>query len=59
MLRIVVGRGETDPRCVTPRVASVGPRMIFAEVMARGTASEEEVHAIVDEVLLPLMAPRK
>ncbi|MFB6437892.1 TetR/AcrR family transcriptional regulator [Streptomyces sp. NPDC056411] len=59
MLRLAVDRGEADPRCVTPRVASVGPRMIFAEAMARGTAPEREVRAIVDEVLLPLMAPRR
>ncbi|MFI0714208.1 TetR/AcrR family transcriptional regulator [Streptomyces inhibens] len=59
MLRVAVDRGETDPRCVTPRIASVGPRMIFAELMAKGTVPEEEVYAIVDEVLLPLMAPQR
>lgn len=59
MLHVAVDRDEADPRCVTPRVASVGPRMVFAELMARGTVPEEEVHAIVDEVLLPLMAPQR
>ncbi|WP_129288216.1 TetR/AcrR family transcriptional regulator [Streptomyces sp. GZWMJZ-114] len=53
-----VDRGEADPRRVTRRVASVGPRMIVAESMQKGTVDAAEVEAIINEVLLPLAASR-
>lgn len=59
LLGAAVERGEADPACLTPRVASVGPRMILTESMDTGTVTEAEVQAIVDEVLLPLTAPRR
>ncbi|QUQ62394.1 TetR/AcrR family transcriptional regulator [Kutzneria sp. CA-103260] len=58
MLRAAVERGEADPRCVTPRVASVGPRLVLAEALAKDTVSPSDVQSIVDEVLLPLTAVR-
>lgn len=58
ILRAAVDRGDADPTCLTPRLASVGPRMIFAEAISKGAVPQQEVHAIVDEVLLPLVAPR-
>jgi AcrR family transcriptional regulator len=56
-LRAAAGRGEADPRRVSMRVASVGPRMIVFESMERGRVPDGEVEALVDEVLLPLIAP--
>jgi AcrR family transcriptional regulator len=57
-LRKAAERGEADPRRVNARVASVGYRMIVLESMERGTVSDGEVVAIVDEVLIPLMESR-
>lgn len=58
VLRAAAERGEAAPGCVTPRVASVGPRLIIAESLEHGTVGEAAVQSIVDEVLLPLAAPR-
>ncbi|MFB9467231.1 TetR/AcrR family transcriptional regulator [Streptomyces cinereospinus] len=58
VLRKAADRGEADPRCVTPRVASVGPRLVIAESMDRGTVGPADVDGIVGEVLLPMTAPR-
>jgi AcrR family transcriptional regulator len=58
VLQAAVDRGEAVPQCVTPRVASVGPRLIIAESLEKGTVDQAEVQAIVDEVLMPLTAPR-
>ncbi|MFJ4440222.1 TetR/AcrR family transcriptional regulator [Streptomyces sp. NPDC088923] len=58
VLARAVGRGEADPRRVNRRVASVGPRMVVAESMQKGTVDAAEVEAIISEVLLPLAASR-
>ncbi|MEV5414508.1 TetR/AcrR family transcriptional regulator [Thermopolyspora sp. NPDC052614] len=58
-LRAAAARGEADPACVTPLVASVGPRMILTESMDKGHVTGDDVAAIVDQVLLPLTAPRR
>jgi AcrR family transcriptional regulator len=58
ILRAAVDRGEADPRCVTPRVASVGPRLVLTEALAKDVVSRADVRSIVDEVLLPLTAGR-
>lgn len=55
-LQAAADRGEADPRCVTPRIASVGPRMIIIESMENGSVEPGEVEAVIDEVLLPLAA---
>ncbi|MFJ2829350.1 TetR/AcrR family transcriptional regulator C-terminal ligand-binding domain-containing protein [Streptomyces sp. NPDC087263] len=56
VLRRAADRGEIDPCHVTPRVASVGPRLIIVESMDTGTVGRAEVDAIISEVLLPLTA---
>lgn len=58
ILRAAVDRGEADPRCVTSRVASVGPRLVLAESLLKDTVTPSDVQSIVDEVLLPLTAVR-
>jgi AcrR family transcriptional regulator len=58
VLRRAAERSEADPGRVTPRIASVGPRMIIAESMERGSVSRAEVEAIISEILLPLAAAR-
>ncbi|MDT8911386.1 TetR/AcrR family transcriptional regulator [Amycolatopsis sp. PS_44_ISF1] len=58
VLQAAADRGEADPRCVTPRVASVGPRLIIAESLEKAAVRQAEVEAIVDEVLVPLATPR-
>ncbi|WP_328540399.1 TetR/AcrR family transcriptional regulator [Streptomyces sp. NBC_00344] len=55
-LHVAAERGQADPRRVTRRIASVGPRMIVAESMEQGTVPDHEVRAIVDEILMPLIA---
>ena len=56
ILQRAADRGEADPHRVTLRVASVGPRMIIAESMEKGSVDRTEVDAIISEVLLPLAA---
>ncbi|WP_245787265.1 TetR/AcrR family transcriptional regulator [Amycolatopsis saalfeldensis] len=58
ILQAAVDRGEADPRCVTPLVASVGPRLVIADSLEHETVGQARVRSIVDEVLLPLTAPR-
>ncbi|WP_435127061.1 TetR/AcrR family transcriptional regulator [Actinacidiphila sp. bgisy144] len=56
-IRAAVDRGQAAPERATVRTASVGPRLIVAESIDRGSVPDEEVRAVVDEVLLPLLAP--
>jgi AcrR family transcriptional regulator len=58
ILRSAVDRGEADPAGVNTRVASVGPRLLIMEAMHSNEVPAHEVEAIVDYVLLPLLAPR-
>ncbi|WP_198414072.1 TetR/AcrR family transcriptional regulator [Cryobacterium adonitolivorans] len=52
-----VDRGEAAPERATARTAAIGPRLIVAESLDRGTVPDAEVEAIVDDVLLPLLRP--
>ncbi len=56
-IRVAVERGQAGPERATARTAAIGPRLIVAESIDRGTVPDEEVRAVVDEVLLPLLAP--
>ena len=56
-IRTAVDRGQAVPERATARTAAIGPRLIVAEHIDRGTVPDEEVRAVVDEVLLPLLAP--
>jgi AcrR family transcriptional regulator len=58
VLRAAAGRGEVDPAAVTPRIAALGPRLVMADLLEHGTVAPTEVEAIVDEVLLPVLARR-
>ena len=49
-------RGEADPKRVTRRSASVGPRMLLVEAWRTGSVSRDQVIEVVDEVLLPLLS---
>ncbi|WNV85678.1 TetR-like C-terminal domain-containing protein [Umezawaea sp. Da 62-37] len=53
-----VGRGEADPARVTARSAEIGPRMLLVEAWRTGAVGDDEVAAVVDEVLVPLLSPR-
>ncbi len=55
-MRTAVDRGQAAPERATARTAAIGPRLIVAESIDRGTVSDAEVQAVVDEVLLPLLA---
>jgi AcrR family transcriptional regulator len=59
VLREGAARGEVAPEQVTPRAASVGPRLIVFEAWDRGRVDTAEVEAIVDEVLIPMVSPRR
>lgn len=56
-MRLAVDRGQAAPGRATARTAAIGPRLIVAESIDRGTVPDAEVEAVVDEVLLPLLAP--
>ncbi|MFD2415081.1 TetR/AcrR family transcriptional regulator [Amycolatopsis pigmentata] len=59
VLREGAARDEVAPEQVTARAASVGPRLIVFEAWTRGQVDPAEVEAIVDEVLLPMVSPRR
>jgi len=56
VLADAAGRGEADPARVTPMTASVGPRLLLVEAWRTGTVTADEVTAVVDEVLIPLLS---
>ena len=56
-MRTAVERGQAAAQRATDRTAAIGPRLIVAEHIDRGTVPDEEIEAVVDEVLLPLLAP--
>ncbi|NUT38713.1 MAG: TetR/AcrR family transcriptional regulator [Thermoactinospora sp.] len=57
--RRAAGRGEVDPRTLTPRRLDVAQAMLRQEFLFHGTPiPDETIVAIVDEVLLPLLASR-
>jgi hypothetical protein len=43
---------------VTPRIASLGLRLVVSEHMDTGAVGDTEIRAIVDEIVLPLTEPR-
>jgi AcrR family transcriptional regulator len=49
-----VARGEARPEAVTARIAAVGPRLVLVGHLEAGPLPENEIAAIVDEVLRPL-----
>ena len=54
-LRIAVKRGEARPEAATERIARVGPAMLGHSYLTDGpNLSDDDVIAIIDEVLLPL-----
>jgi AcrR family transcriptional regulator len=57
VLHEAAGRGEADPARITERTVSVGPRMILVEAWRTDSVSDDDVTAIVDEVILPLLSP--
>ena len=57
VLRQAVERGEAAPGSLTPRVVSVGPRLILFQAWEGGLVDSGEIAAIVDEVLIPLTRP--
>ncbi|MEC3974464.1 TetR/AcrR family transcriptional regulator [Amycolatopsis sp. H20-H5] len=55
-MRTAVERGQASPERATARTAAIGPRLIVAESIDRGTVTDSEVEAVVDLVILPLLA---
>jgi AcrR family transcriptional regulator len=51
-----VARGEADPARVTRRTAEVGPRMLLVDAWSTDSVGDDEVIAVVDEVLVPLLS---
>jgi len=51
-------RGEADAARVTERTAAIGPRMLLVEVWRAGSVGDDEVAAVVDEILVPLLSAR-
>jgi AcrR family transcriptional regulator len=54
-----IERGEVHPGVLTDRVVELGPMLLHAEQLRRGgLLRDQDVVAIVDEVLIPLLRPR-
>ncbi|MCS7476712.1 TetR-like C-terminal domain-containing protein [Umezawaea endophytica] len=53
-----VDRGEADPARVSERSAEVGPRMLLVDAWSTDSVGVDEVVAVVDEVLVPLLSAR-
>jgi AcrR family transcriptional regulator len=51
-----VDRGEADPARVTERSAEVGPRVLLVQAWRSDSVGDDEVVAVVDEVLVPLLS---
>lgn len=49
--------GELRAGTVTPTIAEVGPAMLLYRFLMSGQLSEQDVTAVVDEVILPLVRP--
>lgn len=59
VLRRGVVRGDVRPAALLPRVAAVGPDLLFLHYLLHGSPIGDEVLAeILDDVLLPLVRPR-
>lgn len=58
ILRAAADRGEAEAAAITPHIAAVGPRLVIAELLDHGSVTPAEIDAIVDEVLMPLLARR-
>ena len=59
LLRRGAARGEVRPDALTERIAELGPMLLHAEVMQRGTIDDTAVVAILDEIVLPLVSPAR
>lgn len=46
-------RGDIDPRVITPRLISTGPRFLILEYADLGPVMRRGVEALVDEIILP------
>ena len=58
LLRRGVERGEVRPGAVSPRIAELGPKLLHGEILEHGMpVDDDNVVAIVDEILLPLLRP--
>ncbi|MEU0120936.1 hypothetical protein ABZ114_04425 [Streptomyces albidoflavus] len=54
ILGAAVERGEAGPGALGVRTAATAPRLVIAAHMEHGTVPQDEVEALVDEVLMPL-----
>ncbi|MBB4688922.1 TetR/AcrR family transcriptional regulator [Amycolatopsis jiangsuensis] len=55
ILREAAQRGEANPERVTDRTAALGPQLLMLAAWQHGRVPREEVEAVVDEILLPLL----
>ncbi|GAA3574991.1 TetR/AcrR family transcriptional regulator [Amycolatopsis ultiminotia] len=58
VLRDAAARGAAVPERVTERTAALGPQLIMLAAWENAAVPPEEVEAVVDEVLLPLISRR-
>lgn len=56
-LRRGVVRGEVRPGALTPLVARTGPHLVQMNFMIFGTADEDFITHVVDDVVIPLIRP--
>ncbi|WP_028935161.1 TetR/AcrR family transcriptional regulator [Pseudonocardia spinosispora] len=55
-LRRGVIRGEVRPTALTPLVAGTGPHLLRMNFMIHGTADQEFITQVVDDILMPLIS---
>lgn len=58
ILRAAAERGEVNPDVINERVTAAGSRLVTSEYNLSGRIDQHEVVAIVDEIILPIIAMR-
>lgn len=54
-----VERGEVDPDVIEERVVLMGSRLVTGEYNRTGRIDHDEVIAIIDQLIMPVLAPRR
>lgn len=59
VLETAAERGEVNPDVINARVTAIGSRLVISEYNLSGRIDRDEVIAIVDEIIMPIIASRR